>query len=224
MVCGFVCGGGCAPAPTEPRTKGWVAVCMCGCVCRSRSQPAPRGRGLAVPCCLPPCGSRASLSLVRLSVLAVGCGWFSHRAAHACAHTCTHMRLAFPLNTESHRCTRTAVAPTCLPSAGVGESAAPYGTLPTCLNPVPSHANLPQPCPIAFQPASTLSHRIPTCLNPVPSHPIASLHPRDAQVALTNCGFYTGEDDMRWWQFGDTTLTALKFYQVCAGCNNCAIR
>eukprot|EP00198_Chlamydomonas_reinhardtii_P014294 XP_001703631.1 potential peptidoglycan binding protein [Chlamydomonas reinhardtii] len=37
------------------------------------------------------------------------------------------------------------------------------------------------------------------------------------QVALTNCGFYTGEDDMRWWQFGDTTLTALKFYQSCNG-------
>ncbi|KXZ54376.1 hypothetical protein GPECTOR_5g455 [Gonium pectorale] len=37
------------------------------------------------------------------------------------------------------------------------------------------------------------------------------------QVALSNGGFYAGEDDMRWWQFGDTTLTALKFFQSCNG-------
>ena len=29
----------------------------------------------------------------------------------------------------------------CLPSAGIWESAAPYGTLPTCLTTVPSHTN-----------------------------------------------------------------------------------
>ncbi|EFJ50292.1 hypothetical protein VOLCADRAFT_103883 [Volvox carteri f. nagariensis] len=36
------------------------------------------------------------------------------------------------------------------------------------------------------------------------------------QVALANSGFYCGEDDMRWWQFGDATLTALKYFQSCS--------
>ncbi|GLC56122.1 hypothetical protein PLESTB_001066700 [Pleodorina starrii] len=35
------------------------------------------------------------------------------------------------------------------------------------------------------------------------------------QVALANNGFHCGEDDMRWWQFGDATLTALKYFQSC---------
>ncbi|KAG2424695.1 hypothetical protein HXX76_014271 [Chlamydomonas incerta] len=37
------------------------------------------------------------------------------------------------------------------------------------------------------------------------------------QVALSNCGFHTDEDDMLWWQFGDSTLNALRFYQSCNG-------
>ncbi|GIL66280.1 hypothetical protein Vafri_19872, partial [Volvox africanus] len=35
------------------------------------------------------------------------------------------------------------------------------------------------------------------------------------QVALSNSGFHCGDDDMRWWQFGDSTLTALKYFQSC---------
>ncbi len=35
------------------------------------------------------------------------------------------------------------------------------------------------------------------------------------QVALGNIGYHCGDDDMRWWQFGDATLNALKYYQVC---------
>lgn len=37
------------------------------------------------------------------------------------------------------------------------------------------------------------------------------------QVALQKQGFYCGEDDMQWWQFGDTTAAALKTFQASSG-------
>lgn len=37
------------------------------------------------------------------------------------------------------------------------------------------------------------------------------------QVALQKGGFFSGDDDMRWWSFSDSTAAALRFYQACAG-------
>jgi hypothetical protein len=34
------------------------------------------------------------------------------------------------------------------------------------------------------------------------------------QVALTRVGYYCGDDEMRWWQFGEATANALKTFQV----------
>lgn len=36
-------------------------------------------------------------------------------------------------------------------------------------------------------------------------------------MALANAGYYTDEDEARWWNFGDTTLAALKTFQACSG-------
>lgn len=36
-------------------------------------------------------------------------------------------------------------------------------------------------------------------------------------VALEGAGFSAGEDDTQWWQFGDTTMNALKTFQACSG-------
>ena len=36
-------------------------------------------------------------------------------------------------------------------------------------------------------------------------------------VALNQQGYYAGEDDVRWWQFGDGTINALKTFQACSG-------
>ena len=33
-------------------------------------------------------------------------------------------------------------------------------------------------------------------------------------VALGNHGFYPSDDDLRWWQFGDSTVAALKTFQA----------
>jgi hypothetical protein len=33
-------------------------------------------------------------------------------------------------------------------------------------------------------------------------------------VALTRVGYYCGDDEMRWWQFGEATANALKTFQV----------
>lgn len=33
-------------------------------------------------------------------------------------------------------------------------------------------------------------------------------------VALSAQGYNCGDDDMRWWMFGDTTVAALKTFQV----------
>jgi len=41
---------------------------------------------------------------------------------------------------------------------------------------------------------------------------VHSLH-----VALSTAGFDPGEEDARWWQFGDSTLNALKTFQACSG-------
>lgn len=38
--------------------------------------------------------------------------------------------------------------------------------------------------------------------------------PRCPQVALQREGYFCGEDDMAWWQFGDDTANALKTFQV----------
>jgi hypothetical protein len=37
------------------------------------------------------------------------------------------------------------------------------------------------------------------------------------QVALGAHGYYCGDDEMRWWQFGSSTLDALKTFQACNG-------
>ena len=37
------------------------------------------------------------------------------------------------------------------------------------------------------------------------------------QACLTKAGYYCGDDDMRWWQFGSTTMDALKTFQVGGG-------
>lgn len=34
------------------------------------------------------------------------------------------------------------------------------------------------------------------------------------QVALNNCGYYCGEDDTVWWQFGGDTYSSLLTFQV----------
>jgi peptidoglycan hydrolase-like protein with peptidoglycan-binding domain len=36
-------------------------------------------------------------------------------------------------------------------------------------------------------------------------------------VVLTREGYYPGEDDIRWWTYGDTTVTAVKTFQACQG-------
>ena len=42
--------------------------------------------------------------------------------------------------------------------------------------------------------------------------PVHALH-----VLLDDAGFCAGEDDVRWWQFGDSTVAALKTFQACNG-------
>ncbi|WIA44064.1 hypothetical protein OEZ86_010425 [Tetradesmus obliquus] len=37
------------------------------------------------------------------------------------------------------------------------------------------------------------------------------------QVALGRQGYHCGDDEMRWWQFGSSTLDALKTFQACNG-------
>ena len=37
-------------------------------------------------------------------------------------------------------------------------------------------------------------------------------------VLLERAGCWPGEDDVQWWWFGDSTLAALKAYQVCCWC------
>ena len=39
-------------------------------------------------------------------------------------------------------------------------------------------------------------------------------HVHELQVALAQKGFWPGEDDMRWWQFGDATCSAVQTFQV----------
>jgi hypothetical protein len=34
------------------------------------------------------------------------------------------------------------------------------------------------------------------------------------QVALSKQGYHCGDDEMRWWQFGSSTVDALKTFQV----------
>lgn len=36
-------------------------------------------------------------------------------------------------------------------------------------------------------------------------------------VVLTREGYYPGEDDIRWWTYGDTTVAAVKTFQACQG-------
>jgi hypothetical protein len=40
---------------------------------------------------------------------------------------------------------------------------------------------------------------------------------RRLQLALTEAGFHCGEDEMQWWQFGQTTLESLRTFQACGG-------
>lgn len=39
-------------------------------------------------------------------------------------------------------------------------------------------------------------------------------HVHELQVALVQKGFWPGEDDMMWWQFGDATCSAVQTFQV----------
>ena len=34
------------------------------------------------------------------------------------------------------------------------------------------------------------------------------------QVALSNRGYFCGDEDMEWWQFGSSTFSALQTFQV----------
>ena len=43
-------------------------------------------------------------------------------------------------------------------------------------------------------------------------HDVHALH-----VLLEDAGYSPGEDDVQWWQFGDSTIAALKTYQACSG-------
>lgn len=36
-------------------------------------------------------------------------------------------------------------------------------------------------------------------------------------VLLERAGYWPGEDDVQWWQFGDSTVTAIKTFQACNG-------
>ena len=42
-------------------------------------------------------------------------------------------------------------------------------------------------------------------------------HVHELQVALNGAGFFCGDDDEQWWQFGDSTYAALVTFQACAG-------
>ena len=39
-------------------------------------------------------------------------------------------------------------------------------------------------------------------------------HVHEVHVALVQKGFWPGEDDMLWWQFGDATCNAVQTFQV----------
>lgn len=52
----------------------------------------------------------------------------------------------------------------------------------------------------------------PTLIDGDGGRDVHSLH-----VALQNAGYSTSEDDTRWWQFGDSTMNALKTFQACNG-------
>ena len=39
-------------------------------------------------------------------------------------------------------------------------------------------------------------------------------HVHELQVALMEHGFWAGDDDMQWWQFGDATCSAVQSFQV----------
>ncbi len=40
-------------------------------------------------------------------------------------------------------------------------------------------------------------------------------HVHELQTALVHQGFWPGEDDMLWWQFGSDTCSAVQTFQVC---------
>ena len=40
-------------------------------------------------------------------------------------------------------------------------------------------------------------------------------HVHELQTALVQQGFWPGEDDMLWWQFGSDTCSAVQTFQVC---------
>lgn len=45
-------------------------------------------------------------------------------------------------------------------------------------------------------------------------------HVHELQVALVQQGFWPGEDDMQWWQFGDATCSAVQTFQVSVPCDS----
>jgi len=42
-------------------------------------------------------------------------------------------------------------------------------------------------------------------------------HVHALHVLLDDAGFCAGEDDVRWWQYGDSTVNAVKTFQACSG-------
>ena len=54
--------------------------------------------------------------------------------------------------------------------------------------------------------------RWPTVLEGEGGQVVHALH-----VLLTDAGYYPDDDELQWWQFGDTTITAIKTFEACNG-------
>jgi len=52
----------------------------------------------------------------------------------------------------------------------------------------------------------------PTVLEGEGGQVVHALH-----VLLTDAGYYPDDDELQWWQFGDTTVAAIKTFQACSG-------
>ena len=52
----------------------------------------------------------------------------------------------------------------------------------------------------------------PTVLEGEGGQVVHALH-----VLLSDAGFYPNDDELQWWQFGDSTVTAIKTFQACNG-------
>lgn len=57
------------------------------------------------------------------------------------------------------------------------------------------------------------------CFNGVKSHSVEKVanvvsQVHELHVALQRKGFWSGDDDMQWWQYGDSTISAVQTAQV----------